>query len=273
MLDWNRILPDADHRWIMGLRQEDSLREFFADQDTTGAVRAERVHWLKEDPQKYAALLPEAEPALCETVDLARGLGLFGSDDEASSFEQLIRLGSVWEPDIIWMHPRGDGIHRLIGGVLCFPSSWALHDKLGRPMSEVHGPVPDLNPTIGRSIDTFLARQVPGVVWLRENWGLSRDAELNHHPSRSFRRLDATVTVDEVWVRLEHQLLLKLPISGSVLFGIRVELIPLTDVVAHPLAAARLARLIATLAPAAAAYKEIAAAKPALLAMLQPTTS
>jgi hypothetical protein len=268
MLDWSWILPEGDHRWIMGLRQGESLSEFFADQDPSGAVRAERARWLSEEPHKYAALLPEAEPALYETLELARDLGAYRGDGESSPFAQLLQLGVAWEPDFVWMHPDDEGVHRLIGGVLCFPSSWALTDKIGRPMSEVHGPVPELNTTIGRSIDTFLARQVPGVIWRRENWGISREATLNLHPSRPRRRLDGSVTVDEVWLRLEHQLLLKLPQSGSVLFGSRIQPVPLADVIAQPQAAMRLARLIATLTPAAAAYKEIAAARPRLLALL-----
>ena len=106
------------------------------------------------------------------------------------------------------------------------------------------------------------------MAWRRENWGLSRDAQLNHHPSQPRRRLDATITVEEVWVRLEHQLLLKLPPSGSVLFGIRIDIIPLTHVIADRQAAARLARLLSTMTLAAANYKDIATARPALLDML-----
>ena len=265
--DWTRIFPDADHRWIMGLRPSESTADYFADTDPTGAVRAERAHWLAEDPGKYAALLPEAEAALVETVELARTWGA-AINVARSPFEQLLELGRAWEPDFAWMHPSADGVHRLTGGVVCFPSNWALHDKLGRPMFEVHDPVPGLNEALGRQIETFFTKQGPGADWRRENWSLSRDAELNHHPSRPCRRLDATVTAAEVWLRLEHQLLLKLPRSGSILFGIRMDVVPLTDVIADPTVARRFGRLLATLHPASAAYKAISAARPALIALL-----
>jgi len=268
--DWTRIFPDADHRWIMGLRQGDSVVDYFADADLSGAVCAERVRWLADDPQKYAALKPEAEPALYETVELARAWGAT-IDVERTPFEQLLALGRVWEPDFVWMHPFADGVHRLIGGVVCFPSSWALHEKLGRPMSEVHDLVPGLNDALGRQVETFLAKQVSGVDWRRENWNLSRDAELNHHPSRPRSRLDATITAEEVWIRLEHQLLLKLPRSGSILFGIRVEVVPVADVIADAHAATRFARLLSTLTTASAAYKDVFTAGPALIAMLRST--
>ncbi len=267
--DWNRIFPDADHRWIMGLRQADSNADFFADADPTGAVRAERRHWLSEDSAKYAALLPEGEPALHETVELAMSLGAT-IDSKLSHFDQVLQLGRLWEPDFVWMHPGPDGAFRVAGGVVCFPSSWALTDKIGLPISQVHEVVPGLNDSLGRSIDTFLTKQVPGVSWRRENWSLSRAADLNQHTSRPRRRLDATITADEVWIRLEHQLLLKLPRSGSVFFGIRIQIVPLPVVIADRLAAVRFARILATISDAAADYKNISPARDALIAMLQP---
>lgn len=265
--DWNRIFPDADHRWIMALRQEDSA-DYFADRDSTGAVRAERAHWLAEDPKKYAALLPEAYPALQETLELARTLGA-KFDSDGNAFEQLLALGRIWEPDFVWMHAGQDGIHRAIGGVVCFPSSWAFGEKLGQPMRDIHHLVPGLNDALGRQIDTFLTKQVPGVPWRRENWSLSRIADLNQHVSRPRPRLDETITPDEVWVRLEHQLLMKLPRSGSILFGIRIEVVPIKRIIDNPEAAKRFARILASMSAEAVGYKNFAAARPALIAMLQ----
>lgn len=264
--DWKRIIPDADHRWVMGLRPGDAA-EFFAVRDATGAVCAERARWLAEDADTYSALPCEAEPALLETVELARSLGT-NIDTSLSAREQLLALGCVWEPDFVWMHPDDHGTHRLIGGVVCFPSSWALREKLGRPMGEVHEPVPGLNDILARNIETFFARQEPGAVWVRENANYSRDAELNHLPARPRRPLDATITAAEFFIRLEHQLLLKLPHSGSILFGIRVEVVPLTDLMRDRDATNRLARLLSTMSPAAAAYKGVAAARSKLVALL-----
>lgn len=252
---------------MIGVRQEQSLAEFFADADPTGAVRAERAKWLAEDPDKYAALLPEAESALRETVKVAKSLGHVFNPGKVG-IEQLIELSECWEPDFVWMHPDSQGVYRCVGGAICFPSAWALRDKLGRPMQEVHEPVPGLNSALGRSIDTFLAKQVPGVVWQRENWSLARDDALNHHPSRQFRLLDATITADEVWFRLEHQLLMKLPETGSVLFGIRMELVPLQHVIENDQAAARFVRALESMAPAAAEYKNISTALPRLVSLM-----
>jgi hypothetical protein len=265
--DWARIYPDADHRWSMGLRPGD-VAEFFATRDGTGAVCAERARWLASDPEKYAALPPEAEPALSETVELARSLGTT-IDVALTPFEQLLALGRAWEPDFVWMHPDGNGAHRLVGGVVCFPSSWSLREKLGGTMSQVHGPVPGLNAALDRQIETFFSKLDPGVAWTRENSSYRRDADLNHHPSLPRPHLDSTITLDEVWIRVEHQLLQKFPRSGSVLFGIRVEVVPLCKLIEDTQAAARLARVLSTMSPAAAEYKGVAVARTILVPLLR----
>lgn len=266
-MDWQRIFPDADHRWVMGLRRGDAVA-FLAPRDATGAVRAERSRWLDEDPQRYAALTSEAEPALAETVALARTLGA-AIDSTLAPWDQLLALGRHWESDFVWMHADGAGAHRLTGGVVCFPSSWALRDKLGRTMSETHGPVPGLNAALDRQIETFFARMLPGVAWVRENANYSRVPDLNQHPERSRPPLDATVTVDDFWIRLEHQLLLKLPVSGSLMFVIRVEVAPLRQVLECPGAATRLARQLETMPTAAAEYKSVLEAREVIVPILR----
>jgi hypothetical protein len=270
MPDWTRSFPDADHRWTMGLRPEEEAAVFFARQDATGAMLAERATWLAHDAEKYAALLPEATAALAETVALARAWGhLREETNPHTEIETLLALGRAWEPDVVWMHPDDTGAYRLAGGVVCFPSAWALREKLGLTMAEVHGPVPALNAELGRQIDTFLKKMTPSAVWRRENWSLSRDGELNHHPSHQRPKLDESIRLDEVWLRLEHQLLMKLPHSGSVLFGIRVEVVALREVMTDALAAARLERLVRTMDAQAAAYKGLATGRAALLAILE----
>ncbi len=249
----------------MGVRPGD-LETFFARGESTAAALEERARWLTADPDTYLAYLPEALPALAETVGLARTLGA-DIDLTADPKTQLLSLGRFWETDFVWMHADDSGQHRLLGGVVCFPSSWALGDKLGRTMSEIHNPVPGLNETLGKPIEAFMARQRPGDVWVRENVNFARDSHRNHHPAQPKTAIDASIRPEEFWFRFEHQLLLKLPISGSILFAIRIELIALADVLPDEVSAARLADIFATMSEPAAVYKGIASAREVLQAI------
>lgn len=243
----------------MGLRRGNAA-EFLAPSEVAKHVRAERSRWLKDDPHKYAALTPAAETGLNETVDLARSLGI-EIDATISPWEQLLSLGRAWEVDFMWLVVDEARIYRVAGGVVCFPSFWALQAKLGCTLSETHRPVPGLNAALGRQIDTFLNKLVPDEAWLRENAGYCRSADRNQHPNQRSRPLDAAISLDEVWVRLEHQMLLKMPLSKSVLFAIRVEVVPLRQVLESAELAANLARLLKTMSPEAAEYKGLTMAK------------
>jgi hypothetical protein len=266
--DWHRLFSKDGHRWTMGVRRGE-LSRFFQPCDCTGEVCAERARWLAEDPTEYAALLPEAAAALPETVRLAQSLGTTLDATSSSPNDQLLALGGSWEADFAWMHPDGNGTHRLVGGVVCFPSSWSLREKLGQPMAEVHAPVPGLNDRLARQIESLFARQAPNDVWVRDNANFSRDDQLNYHPSLRRKRLDSHITPAEFWVRIERQLLLKLPESGSILFGIRVETYPFSGFLADPPLARQMADYLASMSPAAAAYKGLTEARPRVIEWLR----
>ena len=94
-----------------------------------------------------------------------------------------------------------------MAGVVCFPSSWALAEKIGHPLDFIHAVVPGLNSSIGSIIDTFLSRLEPGIAYERSNWGIAATPELNLHPSLNRPRLKAPLPPDRTWIRVEDQIL------------------------------------------------------------------
>jgi hypothetical protein len=264
---WPLAFPAGEHKWFMGLRRGD-VSAYFTSHADTSAMLAERARWLDEDPHTYAAMTPAAEPALHDTVALANAHSL-SIDTTLSPWAQLLALGRAWECDFAWMHDDGAGAHRVTGGCVCFPSSWALQDKLGKTMRQTHAPVPGLNDAMDRQIETFFAKMVAGEAWVRENANYSRTPALNQHPSRPLPALDASVTAGEFWIRLEHQLLLRLNASRSILFAIRVETIPLQAILASPGASARLARWLETMNVDAAHYKSVDEARNVIVPLLK----
>ncbi len=251
----------------MGLERSGTAGEYFSVRDVR--VLQERRNWLAEEFAQYAGLLPGYESIVAETVEWASKIGTSVSAHPPTALGALRALGESWEPDFVWMFPDDAGVHRLVGGVVCFPSSWALSQKLGCTMSKVHEPVPGLNEALDRQIETFLRKLEPGVIWRRENWGLSRDANLNHHPSRPRVPLDENVTADNVWLRMEHQMLFKLPRTLGILFGIRVEVVSLSTVIAVPEAADRMAHLLSTMSDSAARYKGLWSSRNTIVKLLR----
>ena len=213
------LFPDGDYRFHLTLRRGEP-REFFAPRDPTGRVLAERARWLDEAPARYAALQPEGEAILDEFEKMAAGW-LSGSSG-AIGPSRIHALGAAFEPDLLFLSPDERGDFRLRGGALCFPTGWALEEKLGHTLEFIHGVVPGLNRALAAPMQQFLSKLKPGVAFLRDNWGLAATDELNLHPVRTMAPPAAPVALDRLWLRVEHQTLVALPASRGIVFGIRI---------------------------------------------------
>ncbi len=263
------LFPDADYRLQMRF-QRGTVAEFFNPWREPADVLEQRRHWLREEPAVYSALVPEGESLLEEWIECSPEWGFNPPmPRHADARDTLRSIGEALEPDFLLLKPDDAGDMKLIGGCVCFPSSWSLEEKMGRPLDFIHSVVPGLNEQLGKPIAQFLRRMTPDIAWLRANWGLSRSPDLNQHPRRALPRFDATVKPDEVWLRVEHQALVALPTTGGVLFGIRVIIHSLAEVKQDSAAARGLHRALQTMPEAMAAYKGIAPARNALLQMLE----
>jgi len=264
------LFPDGDYRFHLTLRRTEP-REFFGPRDHTGRILAERARWLATEPALYAAALPEAEPLIDEFVGMSAGWKPTGSPSkESASLRGVARLGDLggrFEPDLLFLSNEADASFRLRGGALCFPTGWALGEKLGQSLEAIHGAVPGLNPAIGTSIQQFLSRLKPGGAFLRDNWGFAATDELNLHPARHVAGPALPISFDKLWLRVEHQALVALPQSRGVLFGIRIALHRMDEVVESP-AAPGLRRALESMPRELAVYKRIETVRAEIIARL-----
>ncbi|MGE3313344.1 MAG: heme-dependent oxidative N-demethylase subunit alpha family protein [Limisphaerales bacterium] len=267
------VFPDADfqHRLRFG---RCAPGDFFGPWPGERDLPAERRHWIATHPDRHVLADDGASDALLE---LAGFVAIWTGEPVVvpprtppSSVAAL--LGTVLEPDWLLLE-RAPGSARLIAGCVCFPSSWSPRPKLGAGLARIHAVVPGLNAAIGGAIDGFLARLKPGHAWIRANWGLSASAERNQHPERSLPRFGSAFDPAATWVRIEHQSLLVLPRTSSILFGIRIEHRPLASLVRQPALARSLARALRTLPEPMAAYKGIAGIRTAAADHLHPGPS
>ena len=155
----------------------------------------------------------------------------------------LVTASLLVQEDLILMR-RDDSGWRLVAGSLCFPSSWSLIEKFGRPLQEIHAPVPGFGPgtrpaeLINRMFDGLQGQAVE-----RYNWSIQSDNAL-YHPLSDLQRIDRATNrpsrfadgdIDaHAFIRVERQTLRKLPASGDILFTIRIHLDPLAVLARHP---------------------------------------
>ncbi len=258
------LFPEGDFRLHLTLRRGDP-RDFFAPRDGSSDVLVERARWVEQDRARYATMTAEGLPLLQEWASLARAWGIPNLVDVAE-------LGRTFDCDVLMLSRDDAGEFRLRGGALCFPTGWALEDKLGLTLDEIHGVVPGLNPTLGSPIRQFLGRLKPGLAYFRDNWGLAATDELNLHPARAIPGPLPPVSLDRLWLRVEHQALVALPQTGGIVFGIRIALHRL-DQVARTDAAVGLRNALATMPSELAAYKRLDSIRTDVVRMLASATA
>jgi dimethylamine monooxygenase subunit A len=185
---------------------------------------------------------------------------------------------SLVQEDLVLMRKSEAG-WRLVAASLCFPSAWNLLEKFGKPMHEIHAPVPGFSAgtrnalLIERMFDNLRVDQ-PVLRW---NWSLYGDDRLYHPESGNqgklrFGEKAAPVNIN---LRLERQTLRKLPVSQDILFTIRIYIDPLQVLQSHK-DGAQLARSIAeqinSLSPEEIAYKGLKEERQRLLVHLNYIT-
>lgn len=270
MFDWCRLFPDEDFRFRMGLRPADAAA-FFAPADCGGAILKQRAAALEAHPHRYAAAVADALPMIEEAAgQMAGWSGATWSCKSVDPLQLCIAAGGMFEPDWVLLSPDASRNHPVVAGVVCSPSSWSLPEKLGLPIAGVHQPAPTVNASLGRSIDSFLDKLIPGAAWQRENWGLSADDRLDHHPEIAAQPLTGQATLATTWLRLESQLLTSLPQTRAILFGIRVTVHRLDALAALPGVASRMARALFTMPSDVAEYKGLSRCREPLAGMLAP---
>jgi hypothetical protein len=132
--------------------------------------------------------------------------------------DPLATLGRICQEDFCLMQKAGDQ-HVLTAAVLCFPASWMLAEKIGRPLIGIHIPVASYDPNIAARVQRLFDGVQPGRPLWRFNKLFYADPELHQPRSESNRRVERHAT-EAAYIRSERQSLVRLPVSGAVTFSI-----------------------------------------------------
>jgi hypothetical protein len=182
--------------------------------------------------------------------------------------DPLELAGRLVQEDLCVLQPGPAG-PVLAAAVLCFPTRWKLHDKLGKPLADVHAGVPFYGERLGRPVDRLIGMLKPGRLVERLNWSLVDDPALFQPEGKWRRAAETRVTAANagttLLLRTERQTLSALPASGGALFTIRVRAHPLACICAAAGVAARLAGAVRALPAEMQHYKSVLPFRAALL--------
>lgn len=240
---------------------------FMADADSLDAQRECLALLADHLPQRYPALYRR-------NGDIMHIEGAGAVDLADDSRPPLLRAGSLVQDDLVLMRQRPSG-WAIVAAHLAFPSSWSLKEKFGKPMDEVHGGVPGFQGgtrnaiLVNRIFDKLLTDQPVK----RLNWSINWAYAL-HHPRPEKTPVDPLsegVASANAFIRVERQTLRKLPVSGDILFTIRIYLDPIAAILAEETGglAKGMADQLEGLDPDQVDYKGLAERRNALVTLLR----
>lgn len=204
---------------------------WIAPDDAYAGQMAERDRLIAADPDKVHALLPQGRAAAAELYDrvLAKLAGMEGfrlGRDAALRPDgvevpldpdaPLLTLGRLVQEDLCLMEAQG-GEHVLTGAILCFPASWTLAQKIGKPLTGIHVPVEGYEGDLARRVQRLFDAIRPEQPLMRFNVLLYDDPTL-HQPRTEFTPRPRPEF--NIYLRSERQCLLRLPQTRAVLFSI-----------------------------------------------------
>jgi hypothetical protein len=254
---------------------------------------AEKRRLLATAPGDVFAVTPESDAARDEALGLivaaltthhpdwfsrdgTAGLRnhLTGETWDTRSCDPLELAGRLVQEDLCLIQNGGDG-PVFTAASLCFPSRWRLLDKIGKPLAAVHGPVPLYAERLAGPVDRFMRNLKPDYIVARQNWSLLDDPALFQPGGKWQVSASSDFTAEnagsQVFLRVERQTLRRLPVTEAVLFGIRVHVYPLDQVIDRPDRAAALASAVRALPEEIQHYKSLLPFKQALLDWLTDT--
>lgn len=206
-------------------------RDWLRVDEAYAGQMALRDRLIAGQPEGVHATLPQARPAADELyatvldwlrdepgftrtdTDVTRPDGVTVPLDPA---EPLLTLGRLVQQDLCLMESNGSE-YDLTAAILCFPASWTLAQKIGRPMTGIHQPVAIYDAELAARVHRLLSAIRPDQPLWRMNFFTYDDFMLHHPRVEGDWRKQPT---GKSYVRCERQTLLRLPETQAVLFAI-----------------------------------------------------
>ena len=288
-----KYLPFADGKWqlTMGVKPLDLATWIEIDGDLG------RELLLKEEllRDRYSAMflaLPGSEPSQQEMLEIVIAhLQQYFPQHYHWSAESVTCLatsqgwkfadfyhapldlvGRIIQEDMVLMESSPAG-YIMTAAAECFRLRWHIQEKIGKPLAQIHSPVPDYEQKLAHPMDNLFARIPVAYPLWRMNWGIVNDDNLLLEEDEYKIELDNPITIanagDRLWLRVERQCLRRLPRTGAIAFSTHTYIHSLSVVVQIPNKAAALLSALKQMPPEMQHYKGILPIQEALFGYLE----
>lgn len=245
----------------LGLRALDPahLIDHAPDQQARLAQRQSR---LKTHPDALQQL-PHAAPAIAEFASMV-----------AAPAPTLASIATTIHEDLMLLEransDEGDH-HRLIAGILLFPSDWRVADMIGKALADIHARVPTFAEKLSHPLEHIFTNLTQPLQ--RANWAITETPDLAYEPTLPTAQRFPHITPENaghaLHLRVERQTLTRLPQTHTIAFTIGIHTAPLESLPQALIAP--LLNALGTMPPAEATRRAIAHFAPAIRAWAAAT--
>ncbi|MEM9854308.1 MAG: DUF3445 domain-containing protein [Pseudomonadota bacterium] len=221
--------PALVARALPSLQPLDRAEWLIFDEAEAGQI-AERKRLIAERRDAVIAHLPGSERAQAEALEMI-GAHLRARHGRAPRLERFEDLAAAIQEDVVLLEKRGDA-HVMTAALLCFPASWRLSEKIGRPMQAIHAPVAEIGPRMDRQIERVFETVRKGRALWHYNQLWYSDPALFQPRSPDEPRPKGA----RDYLRSERQCLLPLPRTGALIFTIHTYVVARADLQSSALA-------------------------------------
>ncbi|MEJ6477909.1 MAG: DUF3445 domain-containing protein [Octadecabacter sp.] len=206
LVDWLRV--DDAYSAQLALKADliaDQRGDVIAVCDGAGAALAELLDYA-------LAHLPDGFAVTGEAVTRPDGVSVALDRDDP-----LLTLSRIVQEDLCILQKQGDE-HVLTAALLCFPASWTLAQKIGKPLLAIHVPVAEYDENIAKRVQRlFDGVQVGRPLWRANYLGYDKAALYQPRREGDPRPVGGAGAPFD---RSERQTVLRLPNTGAVVFSI-----------------------------------------------------
>ncbi|MFY0680265.1 MAG: DUF3445 domain-containing protein [Thalassovita sp.] len=209
--------------------------------DAFDCQMATRDHLISTQPDAVLASCEGSQEAQAELLELVLGvlsdqpnyhIGVDyvrrpdGVEVALNRAAPMATLGRLIQEDLCVLQPHGSQ-HVLTAAVLCFPASWTLAEKIGRPLSDIHIPVAAYTEELAKRVQRLFDAIHPDRPLWRSNCLWYDSPELFQPRSVSDPRPATAASLTSelgaeqgAYLRSERQCLLRLPKTQAAVFSI-----------------------------------------------------
>jgi hypothetical protein len=249
--------------------RRDRLSKYVQHSDLSPAVERALVEWfIHRLISEHAAIFTrDRNRLLCghtgDEISLGDEYQLLPDSQLSQDYESAFdALANQVSEDICLMRRAGSR-NWLAAAHLCSPSHWSAEDKIGKPFTTIHEPVPGID-SINRRADQFVDMMIHRGPLVRFAWGFGTDDRLNHHPhppagvdpvewrGRCFDPLNP-----RLFLRVERQVTCGLPAVDAAVFVIRISHLSGDQIRSNPVERDQVISAMKSMTPSSRHYKGV----------------